>query len=189
MQPDESLLVYRAKNGDTRAFGELVMAHQGFVYNLALRAVGDPDEAQDAAQEALLRAWQALPTFRGDSQFRTWLYRIVINLCYNRRPRLRREAAEMSLEQDEDCFVAPEAGPERQAEAAERKALLQRAIDRLPSSYRLLVMLRYQQDMAYEDIAEVMNLPLGTVKTGLFRAKALLRQTLVQRDEVVEWAR
>ena len=136
-----------------------------------------------------MRAWQALPDFRGDSQFRTWLYRIVINLCYNRRPRLRREAAEISLEKDEDFLVHPEAGPEHQAEAAERKALLQRAIDQLPASYRLLVMFRFQQEMAYEEIAEVMNLPLGTVKTGLFRAKALLRQALVNREEVVEWTK
>jgi len=161
------------------------MAHQGFVYNLALRAMGNPEEAQDAAQEALLRAWQALPDFRGEAQFRTWLYRIVINLCYNRRPRLRREAAEISLEQNEDLFTASDPEPECVAEASERKALLQWAISQLPSSYRLLVMLRFQQDMSYEEIAEVMNLPLGTVKTGLFRARALLRQSLANKVEVV----
>lgn len=188
MQPDESQLILRAKHGDTQAFGELVLLYQVFVYNLALRALGDPNEAQDAAQEAFFRAWQAIPGFRGESRFRTWLYRIVINLCYNRHPGLRRETAQIPLEMDEDLHSTGEPGPERMAEAAERKALLQLAIDQLPISYRLLVLLRYQQDMAYEEIAAVMNLPLGTVKTGLFRAKARLRDALLNRDEVLEWA-
>lgn len=189
MQPDESQLIQKAKHGDSRAFGELVLMYQVFVFNLALRALGDANEAQDAAQEAFIRAWQAMPGFRGDSRFRTWLYRIVINLCYNRHPGLRRETAQMPFEPDEDLPIFSEPGPERLIEAVERKKILQNAIDRLPSSYRLLVILRYQQDMAYEEIATVMNLPLGTVKTGLFRAKARLREVLIQREEVLEWAR
>lgn len=189
MQPDESQLILKAKHGDTRAFGELVMTYQVFVYNLAFRALGDVNEAQDAAQEAFIRAWQAIPGFRGESRFRTWLYRIVINLCYNRHPGLRRETTQISLEMDDDLHSTGEPGPERLAEASERRALLQEVIDQLPSSYRLLVLLRYQQDMAYEEISAVMNLPLGTVKTGLFRAKARLREVLINRGEVVEWAR
>src|SRR5690349_513730 len=84
-------LVRRAQTGDTEAFGALVLAHQAFVYNLAWRALDDPHEAEDVAQEAFVRAWLALPNFRAQAQFRTWLYRIVTNLCYNRLPRLRRD--------------------------------------------------------------------------------------------------
>lgn len=188
MQQDERQLVKKAKNGDTQAFGELVIIHQTFAYNLALRALGTPEEAQDATQEAFLKVWQALPGFREEAQFRTWLYRIVINQCYNRRPVLKREAAAMTIEDDGDWTSAGFNEPESQAVVSERKALLQQAVDELPSSYRLMVMLRFQQDLAYEEIASVMNLPLGTVKTGLFRARALLRQTLTVKNRVMEWA-
>ncbi|MBN1145911.1 MAG: sigma-70 family RNA polymerase sigma factor, partial [Anaerolineales bacterium] len=95
MHRDEAQLVQRARRGDTDAFAELLRAHQDFAYNLALRALGDPHEAEDVAQEAFVRAWQALPRFRGDARFRTWLYRIVANLCYNRLPRLRRELSSL----------------------------------------------------------------------------------------------
>jgi RNA polymerase sigma-70 factor (ECF subfamily) len=188
MQQDESRLVKKAKNGDTQAFGELVTMHQTFAYNLALRALGSPEEAQDATQEAFLKVWQALPGFREEAQFRTWLYRIVINQCYNRRPMLKREAAAETIEDDEDWKSEEFNGPESLTVALERKALLQKAVDRLPSSYRLMVMLRFQQDLAYEEIASVMNLPLGTVKTGLFRARALLKESLTVQDRVIEWA-
>src|SRR5512143_848590 len=90
---DETNWLERAQAGDVEAFGALVSAHQQFVYNLAWRALGDEHEAQDAAQEAFLRVWQALPNFRGQAQFRTWLYRIVTNVCYGRLPRLRRQLA------------------------------------------------------------------------------------------------
>lgn len=188
MQQNERQLVSKAKNGDTQAFGELVMTHQTFAYNLALRALGSPEEAQDATQEAFLKVWQALPGFREEAQFRTWLYRIVINQCYNRRPMLKREAASMTLDDDDDRVFTEFNGPESQAVVSERKVLLQKAVDALPSSYRVMVMLRFQQDLAYEEIAEVMNLPLGTVKTGLFRARGLLRQALTVRDRMIEWA-
>lgn len=188
MQQDERQLVKKAKNGDTQAFGELVMIHQTFAYNLALRALGSPEEAQDATQEAFLKVWQALPGFREEAQFRTWLYRIVINQCYNRRPVLKREASAAGIEDDGDWTTGEFNGPESQAVVSERKALLQQAVDGLPSSYRLMVMLRFQQDLAYEEIASVMNLPLGTVKTGLFRARALLRQSLTVENRVMEWA-
>ncbi|MBI4315577.1 MAG: sigma-70 family RNA polymerase sigma factor, partial [Chloroflexi bacterium] len=81
MTIDEGILIRRAKGGDTEAFGVLVSAHQQFVYNLILRTLGDPHEAEDLSQEAFVRAWLALPNFRQQSQFRTWLYRIATNLC------------------------------------------------------------------------------------------------------------
>jgi RNA polymerase sigma-70 factor (ECF subfamily) len=90
-QGNEAELVRRAQGGDKRAIAALVLEHQRFVYNLALRSLGDAHEAEDVAQEAFVRAWQALPRFRGESLFRSWLYRIVVNLCFNHLPRLRRE--------------------------------------------------------------------------------------------------
>lgn len=176
----ERRTVARAQHGDTQAFGELVLAHQTFVYNLALRALGDPLDAQDLAQEAFLRAWQGLTGFRGASSFRTWLYRIVINLCYNRSPQLKRDLARLSIEQDPAAEWLPGnlPDPEQALEAQEQRAFLQRQIEALPTTYRLLVLLRYQQDLSYEEIAQVMGMPLGSVKTGLFRAHARLKQSV-----------
>jgi RNA polymerase sigma-70 factor, ECF subfamily len=175
---DETELVRQARAGDPMAFAALVLAHQRYVYNLALRTLANAEEAEDIAQETFVRAWQALPRFRADAQFRTWLYRIATNLCYNRLPRLRRDLAMLG---DDELAALPEPTTANLAngiEADERRAYLHRQIEALPESYRLLITLRYAQEFSYEEIAEVLNLPLGTVKTGLFRARARLREAL-----------
>ena len=184
MEVSESELVRQAQQGNADAFGRLMEQHQQFVFNLALRTTGDPHEAEDIAQESFVRAWHALPDFRGQSQFRTWLYRIVTNQCLNRLPRLRRDLralgeAEMAFEPDESPLGAD---PAESVEAAERRAFLHRQIDRLPESYRMLVTLRFQQELPYEEIASLLNLPLGTVRTGLFRARQKLREALLEFD-------
>lgn len=158
----------------------MLALHERLVYNLALRTVGNPSEAEDVAQEAFVRAWQALPNFRGGSALRTWLYRIVINLCINRFPRLRRELSELT---ETEVGSLPETArldhnPALRSELRERRAWLRREIERLPDSQRLLISLRYQDKLSYEEIANLVGLPLGTVKTGLFRAKERLRQAL-----------
>ena len=180
MEDAEWKLVQRAQAGDQEAFAALVTAHQQFAYNLALRTLGDEHEAEDIAQEAFVRAWLALPNFRGQSQFRTWLYRIVTNLCCNRLPRLRRELLALG---DTEMLALPDdaplsENPAASLEAEERRAFLHQQIEALPESYKLLITLRYQQEMSYEEIASVVSLPLGTVKTGLHRAKAQLRAAL-----------
>ncbi len=181
--------IRKAQRGDAEAFAALVAEHQQFVYNLALRTVGNAQEAEDIAQEAFVRAWLALPNFRGQSQFRTWLYRIVNNLCYNRLPRLRRELAAAGEEEAGELPDESSVGvdPASGLEADERRAFLHREIEALPESYRLLVTLRYQQELSYEEIASVLSLPLGTVKTGLFRAKARLRSALSEFEQEREW--
>lgn len=184
-QASEAELVQRAQAGDTRAFAVLVAEHQRFVYNLALSTLGDPHEAENIAQEAFVRAWLALPRFRQQAQFRTWLYRIVTNLCYTHLPRLRRELTSLS----ETELAAADPPDESLAdlaagvEADDRRIFLHRQIEALPESYRLLITLRYQQELSYEEIANVTSLPLGTVKTGLFRARAQLRQALRAFEE------
>ena len=180
MPISEAELVRRAQAGDADAFAALVTEHQRFVYNLALRVVNDAREAEDVAQEAFVRAWLALPNFRRQAQFRTWLYRIVTNLCCNRLPRLRRDLAALGDEEVDETSAAVDerANPAYDVEADERRAFLQQRLAALPESYRLLVSLRYQQELSYEEIANVLGLPLGTVKTGLFRARAQLREAL-----------
>jgi RNA polymerase sigma-70 factor (ECF subfamily) len=180
---NEAEIIARAQAGDTAAFERLVVEHQTFVYNLAYRVLGNEQEAEDAAQETFVRAWLSLRKFRADARFATWLYRIVTNLCCNRIPKLRREFAAIGdedlVEQRDFRSVMPQDG----AEAAERRDWLHRQIDALPESYRLLITLRYQQELPYEEIASITGLPLGTVKTGLFRARERLRSELKTYEE------
>jgi len=183
----EQVLVQRARRGDQEAFAALVTEHQRYVYNLALRVLKNEEEALDLGQETFVRAWTALPNFRGQSQFRTWLYRIVTNLCYNRLPGLRRSLNELG---DEVIADLPELdpafdNPARGVESHELRTYLHKAIDELDEHYRLLISLRYQNELSYEEIASTLNLPLGTVKTGLFRAKEQLRRTLESYQEIL----
>jgi len=183
---NETELIQRARNGDMQSFATLVLTHQTFVYNLALRATGNAEEAQDMAQEAFLRAWTALPGFRETARFRTWLYRIVMNLCYSQYPRLRRELTTLPVEELQDWLGEEHSDLQAGLERQEQRSFLYRQIERLPASYRLMVMLRYQQDLSYDEIAQVLGVPLGTVKTGLFRAHAQLRNALQTREEVLD---
>jgi RNA polymerase sigma-70 factor (ECF subfamily) len=187
MPDTEQALIQRARKGDQDAFAALVTEHQRYVYNLALRVLKNEDEALDLAQETFIRAWTALPNFRGQSQFRTWLYRIATNLCYNRLPGLRRSLNDLG-----DDVISEIAGtdpafdnPARGFESRELRTYLHSAIEDLDESYRLLISLRYQNELSYDEIASTLNLPLGTVKTGLFRAKEQLRRALESYQETV----
>jgi RNA polymerase sigma-70 factor (ECF subfamily) len=173
----ERALIRQAQQGDTAAFEALVNIHAPLVYNLALRTLNDPHEAEDMAQETFIRAWQSLPRFLGKSRFSTWLYRIVTNLCYNRLPQLKVELA--ALEPAEEIELTDEhQAVEASLLTAERCAHLHSAIDALPDSGRLLITLRHLQGMAYTEIADVTDMPLGSVKTGIFRARRRLRDAL-----------
>jgi RNA polymerase sigma-70 factor (ECF subfamily) len=185
VEANETQLIQKARRGDSEAFAALVALHERFVYNLALRTLGNADDAADMAQEAFVRAWLALPTFRQDSLFRTWLYRIVLNLCINRMPRLRRELNDLTHDEMANVPEPVASGPDplTSLELQEQRVFLHREIERLPEQYRLLVSLRYQHELSYDEIANLLGLPLGSVKTGLFRAKARLREALSTLDK------
>jgi len=182
----EQGLIARAQGGEAAAFEALVARHAPFVYNLALRTLGDPHEAEDVAQEAFARAWRGLPGFRADARFSTWLYRIVTNLCYNRLPALRTSLEALDIESGRHL------ADERQhidgaLVADELRARVHAAIYALPEGYRLLITLRHLQEMSYADIATVTGLPLGTVKTGLHRARKQLQAALQADEGVGAW--
>lgn len=182
--PDaEPILIQRAQKGDHEAFAVLVDEHQRYVYNLAVRVVKDENEALDLTQETFVRAWTALPNFKGQSQFRTWLYRIVTNLCYNRLPNLRRSLNDLGDDVMEDIPESNFNNPVSEFETNETRRHLHQAIDDLDANYKLLITLRYQHELSYDEIASTLNLPLGTVKTGIFRAKEQLRKSLAQLEE------
>ncbi|HEX5836776.1 MAG TPA: sigma-70 family RNA polymerase sigma factor [Anaerolineales bacterium] len=179
MEPEQSL-IQRAQKGDPEAFAALVDEHQRYVYNLALRIVKDENEALDLTQETFVRAWMALPNFRGQSQFRTWLYRITTNLCYNRLPHLRRSLNDLGDDVLPEVVESEDtaSNPLRALESNEIRSQLHQAIDQLDANYKMLIVLRYHDELSYEEIASLLNLPLGTVKTGIFRAKEKLRLAL-----------
>jgi RNA polymerase sigma-70 factor (ECF subfamily) len=178
-------LVDRCRHGDRTAFARLVAETQVGVYNLAYRVLGHPDEAQDMTQEVYLRVWRALPDFRGDSRFGTWLYRVTVNACLNRRRSLR---AQLRVVDDDDALAAlptEEDDPMAATMKKERNDSLWSAVDRLPEKYRLVVSLFYQQQLSYGEIAEMLSLPLGTVKAHLNRARQGLARMLRSMQEEV----
>jgi len=182
-EPDPHLLE-RCRQGDTEAFARLVVEQQDYVYTLARRVLRDPEEAADLTQEVFLRVWQGLPSFRGESRFATWLYRIVANCCLNRLRGLKRERTTVSLD-EQALGNLPAHGTDPHAEAwqRERQALLWNAVEQLPAGYRLVVALFYQQGLSCAEIAEAMGVPVGTVKTHLHRARLNLAKVLPQGGE------
>jgi len=183
---NENLLIEQAIAGDTNAFAELVNMNQLFLYNLAIRAVSNPQEAQDITQGTFIRAWKGIKNFRGDASFRTWLYRILMNLCYDRYPRLEREKNLISIEEDE-MEILVEGFLEQFSDQSDLTEFIHQQLKSLPEVFRLALSLRFQQELSYQEISEVMNMPIGTVKTTIFRAKAQLKELLLSKQEVYTW--
>lgn len=173
---DEKTLVRRGQAGDNDAFARLVERNQTGVYNLALRMTRDPEEAVDLTQETFLRAWRSLSGFRAEAKFSTWLYRIAYNVCLNRR------IVHPSIFADPSAADAVPASEGEEPPAIvlrqERREWVMAAMNRLTPAYRLVLDLYYWRDCTYEEIAAILDLPMGTVKTHLFRAKAALRNVL-----------
>jgi RNA polymerase sigma-70 factor (ECF subfamily) len=174
-------LVARACEGDEAAFEQLVLRHQRYVFNLAYRVLGDYAEAEDMTQEAFVRVWRGLSGFRGQAQFTTWLYRIVHNLCLNRLPGLRREL--LQTEPLEEVLADPGPSLTDLFDTRERLAFLHAQLNRLPEKYRLVLTLRYLQHLSYAEVAAALDMPMGTVKTHIHRARRLLRERLRQWEE------
>lgn len=178
---DERMLVQRSRGGDEDAFAQLVMQNQSGIFALLLRMTRDQEEAVDLAQDTFLRAWRALPSFREEARFGTWLYRIAYNVCLNRRLVDRGDRAELELVETVRAPAGDE--PSERFAQRERRELLARSIDRLLPRHKLVLHLFYWADLSYEEIASILRMPVGTVKTHLFRAKAELRAHLLASPE------
>ena len=174
---DEAALVRLARGRDGSAFAELVRRHQGKVRGLLLRLTGNAVLADDLGQEAFLRAYRGLPHFQGRSRFSTWLYRIAYNVFLNHRTQTREHAPLPA------ASLRRQAAPDDELSAGRRdlRADLDAAIAQLPDRYRAVVMLYYMRELTYPEIADVLQVPLGTVKTHLYRAKKSLREHLQGR--------
>ena len=177
---EELAIVQGVRAGDANAFETLVTAYEKTVYNLALRMVGNPQDAEDMTQEAFLKAYNSLDSFRGDSKFSVWLYRIVSNVCLDHlRKKNRRSTVSLSVEDDEgeeiqldipDTALSPEAMLEQKL----TREAVRRGLQSLDEDARQILLLREIQGMSYEEIAQALSLESGTVKSRIFRARKKL---------------
>ena len=176
-QADEQTLLERCRDGqDDTAFAELVDRYKDLVYALVYRLSTDRNEADDLAQEVFLKVHRGLPYFRGDAKLSTWMYRIVFNVCCENRA--RRRPREQPLDPGGGRPAIDPAGIDTAFGELELRDRLEQAMDGLPENYRFLIAAHYLQGIQYEALAAALDIPLGTVKTHLYRAKRLLRERL-----------
>jgi RNA polymerase sigma-70 factor, ECF subfamily len=168
-------LVERSRTGDRAAFTELVRRHESRVYSLCLRMLGDPDDARDAAQDTFLTVYRKIAQFRGDALFTTWLHRIGVNCCYDALRRTRRQPLLRVVDDD-----VPDVGPPVDDHADDVAGTLDAAsaLARLPEDYRVVLVLADVQDLPYEEIAKVLDVPIGTVKSRVHRGRIALAKVL-----------
>jgi len=182
---DEAALILEAKRGDLQSFNRLVLAYQDMVYNQAYRMMGEFDAAEDATQDAFISAFKSIHNFRGGS-FKGWLLRIVTNACYDElRRRKRRPTTPLEpLDEDDEEIESPHwiadpgESPEESAERQELSLAIQNCLNKLPEEFKAVVILVDLQSIDYTEAAEVMHLPLGTIKSRLARARVRLRDCL-----------
>jgi RNA polymerase sigma-70 factor (ECF subfamily) len=180
----EAALVARCAEGDQAACAELVAEHQRMVYQLSFHLLGNRDEALDLSQDVFMRVFRTLPQFRGHSQLRTWIYRIVVNQARNRQRwwRRRHRASQVSLDQHLETHAEPSGNPQVAPDnvlAQKRLASqLRRALDALPFDQRSVIVLREIDGLSYDEIAFSLGVTLGTVKSRLTRARRALRDVL-----------
>jgi RNA polymerase sigma-70 factor (ECF subfamily) len=183
-QNTDQALVERVQRGDKKAFDLLVLKYQQRIMKVLSRYVRDPSEVQDLAQEAFIKAYRALPKFRGDSAFYTWLYRIAINTAKNfvvaqgRRPPNDDIEATEAEQYEGESALKDYASPERETLRDEIRETVFKAIDALPEDLKTAITLRELEGMSYEEIAEAMDCPIGTVRSRIFRAREAIDHQL-----------
>ena len=189
---DEQTLIHSAQRGDLEAFNELVLIYQDFLFRVALNILRDEDIAADATQQAFLSAFRNLRSFRGGS-LRSWLSRITVNACYDELRRIAR-AKDVPLQvYDQDgeemepaaWLTDPEASPEEQAERSDLADAIQNSLDALPEHYRLVAQLVDVEGLSYEEVAAILDVPTGTVKSRLARARDALRTSLQRYPDLL----
>lgn len=186
-EQDDATLVSACQVGDQDAFALLVQRHQRFVFNLVFRMLEQYEEANEVTQETFLAAWQGLSGFRRDARFSTWLYRIAYNCALKQLEQRKRDQTlqlAIQVKQTDQCIDNDERiGAE--IEIHERQAIVREHLANLPAKYRIVLVLRHLQEMTYEEMAEILTMPIGTIKTHLFRARNLLKERLESLEH--EW--
>jgi len=178
----DALLVQATLAGNRQAFGDLVERYQDRLFNTLTRVLGSPDDASEVLQDAFVQAYTKLETFRGSSQFYTWMYRVALNLACSHRRKNKRRRDEQSVEQIRELSgvepVDHSLPPEQTALRVEQAELVQAALLEISEEHRDILVLREMEDCSYEAIAEILDLPVGTVRSRLFRARLQLKERL-----------
>ncbi|MFO1019924.1 MAG: sigma-70 family RNA polymerase sigma factor [Planctomycetales bacterium] len=188
IQTDDEL-ISACRTGNTEAFGELVCRYQDRLFHGLLRMLGSREDAQDIAQEAFVQAFQKLSSFRGDSAFYSWLFRIAWNSAVSQRRRRKTTTSLESVREQAGVEATdrhPQARPEHPLELTERRQLVRRALDSLSEEYRTVLVLKEMEEMSYEEIAQILNCPIGTVRSRIHRGREELRERLkiwLEREE------
>jgi RNA polymerase sigma-70 factor (ECF subfamily) len=181
---DDHSLIAECLAGDAAAFGELVRRHQDRLFNTVIRLVGNADDAQDVVQEAFLNAYQSLDGFKGDSLFFTWLYRIAVNTAISLR-RKQRVSVSIDSSRNGEFPIDPldpseQSRPGHALERAEQERRIQQALSRLSPEHRAVLVMKDMEGQKYETMAEILQVPIGTIRSRLHRARLELRQLLEQ---------
>jgi RNA polymerase sigma-70 factor, ECF subfamily len=186
IEQDDTALVLASQAGDQDAFALLVQRHQRRVFNLVYRMLQQYEEANEVTQETFLAAWQGLAGFRRNALFSTWLYRIAYN-CALKQMELRKRdnALQVAIQAEQIDLVNNDEKVGAQLEARDRQKMVREHLLTLPAKYRIVLILRHLQEMTYEEMAEILTLPIGTIKTHLFRARNLLKERLEAFEQ--EW--
>ena len=185
---EESVLIKRASGGDAAAFNALMGMHERRMYAVALRMCGNPEDAQDCLQEAMLRVYRAISGFKAQSSFSTWVYRITMNTCLDEL-RKRKSRPNTSLDGLLDAGWSPEDGgesPEGHAVRGEMRRVLGRYIQELPEDMRAAVVLRDIEGYPYDDIARILGANVGTIKSRISRGREKLREKIAARPELFD---
>lgn len=187
---EELEIILRVRAGDTDAFEALVLEHQNKVYSLALRMVGNEEDARDMAQEAFIRAFNSLASFRGESKFSVWLYRLTSNICIDfLRGRAKRRTVSLNWEDEDgeegELEIPDERfSPEARLERTELRESVRRGLDSLSPEYREILLLREINGLSYDEISRALNLEEGTVKSRIFRARKKLSEFLIREGNI-----
>lgn len=181
-------IIQRVRAGDRKAYARLVDRHKEKAMALAVRMLRDRRDAEEALQDAFVRAFQALPRFEGRSSFATWLYRIVFNVCSSALERRSLATVSLNAETEEGGAAielpSTELAPDLQLESSEAQSVVLEEIERLPEVYGTAFTLFVIQELSYDEIVEVLGVPLGTVKARLFRARMMLRDAVARRFSI-----
>jgi len=185
---EDMSLIQEALAGDQNSFSRLRQKYHDAIFNLIYRMIREKDEVEDLTQEAFIKAFGSLPSFNNEYAFSTWLYKIATNNCidYIRRKKLQTFSIDKPIESKEGdfSFELPDSTyePDKEMISSQRKKLLEDAINSLPPKYRQVIVMRHQEELEYQEIAQILKLPLGTVKAHIFRAREMLYKYL--RDKL-----
>lgn len=186
-------IIEKCKNGDREAFNTLVEMYQQQVFNIAYGMLSDYEDASDASQEVFIKIYKSIASFKGQASFATWMYRICANVCNDMLRKRQRRGITLSIDADDEDenslyneLPSNELQPDEQLELNERQAAVRQAIDSLKDEYKEIIVYSDMNDMSYEEVSQVLKVPVGTVKSRLNRARNALRKKLLGKRELFQ---